>query len=697
MKSNYVQLNKAKPVSFKMVFERHAKISRAIHTLVKTAYLNHHLEEKNRRVELVKCLDGNASVLVEQLGDDNFKNTLKDAIQEILVKEFKVTREAKNRLVDDIECVLNEKGLGRVSVPSQTRRSNTSEGYRRRISKFCKDVLKTGHSKRMGILRAEIRVSLEKLCDSLGGMMGGFESGRRDGNGSAFSGFADYVQKRYLRLVRRLRSVKTSVMRRVRSAFTKRGVLGFIGGVVGGVNKIVTGILGGLFSLVRGIVSTAVGLVKTAFGVASKAVRGIMAVCKKIVSYVASLASGFLDRFGKFIASPRGMFIVGYVAGFIYQKMVEKYDEYKEKAEEWWKTKKKRFHEIRMGVVGYFKNTPLVMQLRRLAIAHLNMRAFREKMQKMSIQLNKFSMTGVIGGFVGGKIGAWIGRIVGGFVGTFFGPLRPIIMGAGTALGAIAGYYIGKAYGSVPEKPASERGQKNMFLAAVTNKYRQKREKRIRGIRTALVGEIDELDKKANDLSYGEAQRAEFAKRRDELKRRLDGISGTMTINDEEDLEREKHSRTVENIQKLLDLEQIREDGNSIFRVLKSGTTKEVVDFTVDSVMKQAESGKIGYNEFGLNEINVDGQRLKAYNALSRIKQNALNVAVDAYQKGMIPYSDIQPVANGLVSKYAELVKCKIKSGFWSHSGSVSLKEYILSGRNDDIDTTEGKSSELWD
>jgi len=31
-------------------------------------------------------------------------------------------------------------------------------------------------------------------------------------------------------------------------------------------------------------------------------------------------------------------------------------------------------------------------------------------------------------------------------------------MGVGTALGAIAGYYIGKAYGDVPEKPATERG-----------------------------------------------------------------------------------------------------------------------------------------------------------------------------------------------------------------------------------------------
>jgi len=80
MKSDYGQLNKAKPVSFEMVFEHHAKISHAIHTLVKTAYLNHHLEEKNRRKELVKCLDGNASVIIDQLGDDNFKDTLKDTV-----------------------------------------------------------------------------------------------------------------------------------------------------------------------------------------------------------------------------------------------------------------------------------------------------------------------------------------------------------------------------------------------------------------------------------------------------------------------------------------------------------------------------------------------------------------------------------------------------------------------------------------
>lgn len=121
-------------------------------------------------------------------------------------------------------------------------------------------------------------------------------------------------------------------------------------------------------------------------------------------------------------------------------------------------------------------------------------------------------------------------------------------MGVGTALGAIAGYYIGKAYGSVPEKPATERGQKNMFVAAVTNKYKQKREKRIRGIRSSLKGEIDELDKKANDESYDDKQRAKFAKQRDELKSRLDGISGTMMINDEDDEERERHANIVGNI-----------------------------------------------------------------------------------------------------------------------------------------------------
>jgi len=63
-----------------------------------------------------------------------------------------------------------------------------------------------------------------------------------------------------------------------------------------------------------------------------------------------------------------------------------------------------------------------------------------------------------------------------------------------------------------------------------------------------LKGEIDELEKKANDKSYDDKQREEFAKQRDELKIRLSGISGMMTINDEDDEERERHADIVGNI-----------------------------------------------------------------------------------------------------------------------------------------------------
>lgn len=443
MKSDYGQLNKAKPVSFEAVFEHHAKISRAIHTLVKTAYLNHHLEEKNRRKELVKCLDGNANILIDQLGDDNFKNTLKDTVQELLIKEFKVSQDAKKQLVDDIESVLNGKIRKTLSESSPKKHVKSNAEYTKRLSEFCINVLKVGNTKRMEILKDEFGTSsggqpgarsVEKtqshvkrryddLVRLIGGLKNGKQSGKQTGNSTAFLGFSRYIKKRYVGLTKQLKNVNTKVIRRIKTAFTKKAVLGFIGGVVEGVNRVVTDILKGFFSLIKGIISVAFGLVKTAFGIVTKVVKGILNVCKKIVSYVKDLAVGFLERFGKFLMTPGGMFIVGYIAGFIYQKIVGKYDEYKEKAKGWWDVKKKKIHETRMGIVDYFKNNPFVMSLRSLAIAHLNMKAFKTKMSKMSIQLNRFSMSGAIGGAVGGQIGAWIGRVVGGFVGTFFGPL----------------------------------------------------------------------------------------------------------------------------------------------------------------------------------------------------------------------------------------------------------------------------------
>lgn len=162
-------------------------------------------------------------------------------------------------------------------------------------------------------------------------------------------------------------------------------------------------------------------------------------------------------------------------------------------------------------------------------------------------------------------------------------------------------------------------------------------------------------------------------------------------------------------------MEQGREVGQSIFKVFKDGTTKELLDFTVDSVISQAERGDISYNENGLTAVNIPQERLKAYKCLLQIKQNALNVAVDAYQKGLIPYSDIRSVANGLVLEYADKVQCKIYRNFSgnagigagsyasrdiskyiSSGGSVSLKDYILSGRDDFINMQTESSDDLW-
>lgn len=530
MKSDYGRLNKTKPVSFEMVFERHAKISHAMHTLVKTAYLNHHLEEKNRRIELVKCLDGNANIILQQLGDEKFMETLKDTIQDILVKEFGVSQDTKKRLEEDIESVLNNRVKAKKSVHTQIPKNNIGKNaeYAKKITDFCINVLKTGHTKRMETLSRAFcdfsvkttgRQTTENVHNQTKKQYGAsdwltrnLKKMKQSRSKNVLSEVVNRARERRSELLKQPKWGGSSIIRRIRKLFTVKNVLGFIGGILGGIGKIVSGMLKGIFSLTRGIVSVALGATKTVFGVATKIVTGVFRVCKKIVALVARLNIGFLERFGKFLLSPPGMFIVGYVAGFIYQKIVGKYKEYKDKARGWWEDKKRDVHKIKMNIAGYFKKSPLLAYLRKLAIANLNMKAFKTKMFKMGIQLNSFSLAGAIGGSAGGVIGAWVGRVVGGFVGSFFGPLQPIIMGVGTALGSIAGYYIGKAYGSVPEKPASERGQKNMFIAAVTNKYKQKRERHLRGIRMDLKGKIGELDKKANNKIYDDKQRSEFAK-----------------------------------------------------------------------------------------------------------------------------------------------------------------------------------------
>ena len=91
-----------------MIFSKNKEISNAILELVRTAYEDHHEEDKERRKKLVECLFKRCNIIVDQLSDDTFKDNLKEKISSIVQNDKGFTSELKKQIEEDLQEAVEE-------------------------------------------------------------------------------------------------------------------------------------------------------------------------------------------------------------------------------------------------------------------------------------------------------------------------------------------------------------------------------------------------------------------------------------------------------------------------------------------------------------------------------------------------------------------------------------------------------------
>ncbi len=289
-----------------------------------------------------------------------------------------------------------------------------------------------------------------------------------------------------------------------------------------------------------------------------------------------------------------------------------------------------------------------------------NMSSFKVKIGLLSRDLDQFTSGGNIGSLAGGQIGAIMGKVIGTAIAALFPPLAPILPGIGVALGAVAGYYIGEAFGSIKEEDWYKNGQKNSLLREITSKYRNKRKSKVKTARSGLQNRISAIDNALKNKSLSKEQRQQLEDKRKEYQASLSDLTEIATIDDEDPETRSKRQKKIDEILKLLNLEQ--SDGllsgvdgtnqKSIFRFPEDPT--KGMDYGVDTLFKDDAGIAQLPEKTDLNVMNV-------YKTLSRIMVISLGNAIDAYQRGIIPFDKIVSVANKQIIGFVDGTNITIK------------------------------------
>ena len=174
-------MNKATLQPLEVIFNKNKKVKEAVLLLVRTAYENHHENEKNRRIQLTKCILKKLKFLIEQLGDETFKSKLKDSIASTIKSDTGLEEAIKAQLSNDIASVLEEVSSGadgsgssktesarsgkktrnkttskkQINVPSNKELIDklfSNKNFVTNITKFTKSVLQKSNRERISVL-----------------------------------------------------------------------------------------------------------------------------------------------------------------------------------------------------------------------------------------------------------------------------------------------------------------------------------------------------------------------------------------------------------------------------------------------------------------------------------------------------------------------------------------------------------------
>lgn len=131
-------------------------------------------------------------------------------------------------------------------------------------------------------------------------------------------------------------------------------------------------------------------------------------------------------------------------------------------------------------------------------------------------------------------------------------------------------------------------------------------------------------------------------------------------IDDEDSKTRHERQKKIDEITRLLNLEQsdgvfsgkgVTEGQQSIFTFPVDPS--KGIDYKIDEVFAAG-------HQLSALPRGIGASMMQMYSLLSRIKVLALGNAIDAYQRGSIPFEDIQRTANQQISRFLKGTKVTI-------------------------------------
>lgn len=181
------------------------------------------------------------------------------------------------------------------------------------------------------------------------------------------------------------------------------------------------------------------------------------------------------------------------------------------------------------------------------------------------------------------------------------------------------------------------------LIREITGKYRSKKIGVVRRTRDSLKDKVSQIEKRLNDKSISGEERQKLQDKKQQYQSVLDNLNVTMTIDDEDAETRHHRQEKIDQIMKMLNLEQSEgllsgSSRESIFK-FPGRLPSRGIDYGVDSLFN---------GDASLSKIPdfPDKPMLDACRLLSRIKVLSLGEAINAYQKGLISFDDISKIAN---------------------------------------------------
>ena len=227
-----------------------------------------------------------------------------------------------------------------------------------------------------------------------------------------------------------------------------------------------------LLTLGYGVKSFVTWAVKGIFGVIKTTIKGIWNVTKKIFGLIKTGVTSLISRIKIFLMTPAGAYIVGFVAGLVWFKLIKPVvDWVKDKIKKLLKLmgyesldelkadKDKILKDLRVKYSNFINNNGIGIRQADKFLGDMELLAAKLDNFEAKIQTFKENTTG--------KVMNTACTTVGVIVGSFFGPIGGLIGGAlGKAVGMTAEYF----YKRIPDG-TEKTTEKNLILRDIRERY----------------------------------------------------------------------------------------------------------------------------------------------------------------------------------------------------------------------------------